>query len=622
MLGQESQHQTPLQAVRQTQSPSPMYSQPGLIEESALGIDSIQTLQRAGGDIQQHSLKSEINSMDLLVSAASAITTVSNTSMTTTTTTTSSISSQFQSSYAGNIFESQSSTASAMHLNGAHADSTETAPGSHLYVQESPKAVHRTSPPLSKKQVKPLIPAMFDRPRDLSPSMAVHETSIPTIATTTAQYTDVRPISPQWSLPRLIMDQSVLSSLMNHLSSDSTFEVIGYLGGVTIQLHELHSNGTQQGYSGIDYTICHVTHFVPCQRTFGNFIANEAQETCDSYQQAIDYFNAKKVSCIGWYKSVSPMVQPLPNKLDIQRQSNLQRLHPGCVGVLLSVTSSNRPSRFFPEVADPTIGAPIVAPINAITAFKTSYEQTSIGWSVVPEEVVAAVLEQSFVEPDNLRSSYQLLIKSLNESIDIHKFALDELNSDDSSRSLINMELERFLRSLWHSGILEASKAADSEYSQVSTSAAAVKEWINGKLEALQNTYMKKCQKSMLTPSEERCNLALENIIRESLSKSHNPSITAVAHLSRSLSNATSTLSHSTPVPSAYSNIRKIIQNDPLDPSDTFEPPKKIRKTRKDKGEKRKRKGPPELLSSVEEGSPPVQEFEDGVEEGDVYSPN
>ena len=121
--------------------------------------------------------------------------------------------------------------------------------------------------------------------------------------------------------------------------------------------------------------------------------------------------------------SKTPMIQLTPSKADIRKQQQLQDTCPGSVAVLLSLTSSNRPSRFFPEVADPGIGASIVAPIHNIAAFRTIYERvegaSGEGWSVSPEEIVAAVLEQPFTDPDSIRSRHQLLIVSLHFDLNL-----------------------------------------------------------------------------------------------------------------------------------------------------------------------------------------------------------
>jgi hypothetical protein len=74
--------------------------------------------------------------------------------------------------------------------------------------------------------------------------------------------------------PRIIIDQSVLMCLLDHLASDPSFEVMGYLGGKVIRIPDLDVNSVKghhqekelNGGGRSDYLICHVTHWMPSER--------------------------------------------------------------------------------------------------------------------------------------------------------------------------------------------------------------------------------------------------------------------------------------------------------------------------------------------------------------------
>lgn len=58
------------------------------------------------------------------------------------------------------------------------------------------------------------------------------------------------------SKPRVVIDQSIVTALIDHAYSDSRFPVLGYLGG------KLANDDVLEG----DETVVHVSHFVASER--------------------------------------------------------------------------------------------------------------------------------------------------------------------------------------------------------------------------------------------------------------------------------------------------------------------------------------------------------------------
>ncbi|KAI9336851.1 hypothetical protein DFJ73DRAFT_18522 [Zopfochytrium polystomum] len=70
--------------------------------------------------------------------------------------------------------------------------------------------------------------------------------------------------------PKMVLDQSVATGLLDHMFSDPSFEVIGYLGGLQRRVRDfLPGYGRNKP---TDIVVCHVTHFFPCSRSMPGFL--------------------------------------------------------------------------------------------------------------------------------------------------------------------------------------------------------------------------------------------------------------------------------------------------------------------------------------------------------------
>jgi hypothetical protein len=177
------------------------------------------------------------------------------------------------------------------------------------------------------------------------------------------------------------------------------------------------------------------------------------------------------------------------------------------------MSSANRPSRFFPEVAEPGIGGvigggggvPIVGALSGVRGFRTittsmttipnahggAEERNILEQAVMEaEEIPCGVLESlssSFLpDPDGLRSRNRVLLNSLKESVGLHQFATmgSDIGIGDMQEGL-DRELEGYLRNVWSGGILQVSKELDEGFRDVSKAVTGLKGWILERLERL-----------------------------------------------------------------------------------------------------------------------------------------
>ncbi|KAJ3292498.1 hypothetical protein HDU79_001373 [Rhizoclosmatium sp. JEL0117] len=114
--------------------------------------------------------------------------------------------------------------------------------------------------------------------------------------------------------------------------------------------------------------------------------------------------------------------------------------------MLVQVTTANRPSRFFPEVADPRPPAPLVAPVHCLRAFRVVTlavpDQPDVV-NVEADEVFVGVLEQLYPSPSVLRNVNNTLNTAIADSLQLYQ----QLHSHLPSHSTAASELDNTLSS-------------------------------------------------------------------------------------------------------------------------------------------------------------------------------
>ncbi|KAJ3094961.1 hypothetical protein HDU97_007416 [Phlyctochytrium planicorne] len=418
---------------------------------------------------------------------------------------------------------------------------------------------------------------------------------------------------------RLVIEQSVVSGMLGHLFGDtSTFEVFGYMGGSIRRAADMclppvpysyYANGSTTPTTALlpgEVIVTYVSHFIPCKRSLDGIISGELSEDPDSYKDCLAKFAELGVECVGWYRSNNPMKQPIPGNYDVFKQSKMQAIHPYSLGIILSLTSSNRPSRFFPEVAEAAFGSALVAPVHSLKAFRAQSEKVNTDSGDVistsaAEEVLVAVHEQPFMVPASIFSSTSHLSATLRESIDAYNFLLSDSASPLQSHSklLLDDDFESFLTDFWKRGVLDTASALARNHSNIARAKSIVGAWMNRKLSCLKTAY------ESASPAD-RSALSFDDSLSQTLARiSERDNATdvfsqSISRLVTSLSSGSTSPAMSAPNPSFMYPPTFLPSNpDPHSRSSHTRTPsgalqqgdgKRVRRTRKDKGEKRKRK--------------------------------
>ncbi|KAJ3212728.1 hypothetical protein HDU67_003645 [Dinochytrium kinnereticum] len=438
-------------------------------------------------------------------------------------------------------------------------------------------------------------------------------------------------------LQRMVMDQSVATGLLEHMFSDaSTFEVVGYIGGSIRRVPDLSLPPMQYTYfapgtssASLAYVpgeviVTYVTHFFPCERTMEGMLSGELKETQTSYQNCLAHFKKVGVECVGWYRSNNPMKQPIPSKSDVMKQSQMQRLHPCSLGIIMSLTSSNRPSRFFPEVAEPAFGSPLVAPIHSLTAFRAYSEMITtetgeMASGSAAEEILVAVYEQALPDPALLESSVKSLSISLKESIEAYELLVGDASQNSPlshNKQLLDSEFGGFMNSFWRYGVIDTVQNVDHSFNKLARAKALVSSWIDSKMASLREAFQTAAT-SLGVEGESQRFQSFEEIVSELsqryTDRSSDPVSQTLSRLVTTLSapikppiapsqphhnsvvtiqsNASSYTSGPRETPTKHRHQSLKILTDALPYPDAHNGAiKRVRRTRKDKGEKRKQR--------------------------------
>ncbi|KAJ3329440.1 hypothetical protein HDU76_007906 [Blyttiomyces sp. JEL0837] len=518
--------------------------------------------------------------------------------------------------------------------------STPQASSSASIISQSPAPSYSAKPPPVPQQQQRQ--AQIGSPQLTQP--ATPQTFFTPVVNSASPYTGSPMVIPQpiildtpessWLPPRMVLDQSIATCLMDHMFSDPAFEIMGYLGGRILKVKDLLPGYGKSGPA--DVYVCHVTHFLASERSVGSLYLGDVAETDDAYAKALSFFNEMRVDFVGWYKSNNPMKQPIPSQQDLKRQHELQLHHPGCIGLILSMTCSNRPSRFFPEVADPAITSPFVAPVHCMRAFRAVSDRSGGGAGgdglglgvaqqlVEADEVFVAVLEQAFMDPDAVRSLHRGLSTALDESVNAYDATASNFTATSGTthqRLVLDTQMDSYLMNFWNSGILEAARGVQYELERVAIAKASIREWVMGRIDALKGVYdsaLSKAREMGIAGTGAALPKSFDQVLKEiTIIKSdpqHDPLQTSLTKLITGMSTSSSiaptplinpTAITTGPLPTLinplFPNIHQHPGHDPsfnashvaalhaaMAGSDLGS--KKARKTRKDKGEKRKRK--------------------------------
>jgi len=125
---------------------------------------------------------------------------------------------------------------------------------------------------------------------------------------------------------QLLVDDAVISGILDHAYSDTTNEIIGHLGGT----YDKQRN------------VARCTHICPIQRYVKELKKDSVEGDDIDQVEAKNMFEQQEVAVLGWYHS-HPRIKPFPSAKDLQMQQDFQKQVEHSVGIICSTWfSSNR----------------------------------------------------------------------------------------------------------------------------------------------------------------------------------------------------------------------------------------------------------------------------------------
>ncbi|KAL6620895.1 hypothetical protein U3516DRAFT_627533 [Neocallimastix sp. 'constans'] len=311
---------------------------------------------------------------------------------------------------------------------------------------------------------------------------------------------------------KVIIDQSVYNMLLSQALSDKYNSVLGYLGGSFICIPNNNSNNitniSNSSSSSLnkkeEINVCHITHYISSEREIGDLISNNINEVKTSFSDAIQYFESKKVSCVGWYKSTRINKPLLPTFNDIAKQTRLQQLIPNGVGILLSTNHFNYDLKEQSSLLDNLKSMIIYQtylkdPKNDITLklfdndkkiditsinenpFKRLLFHKNLKYYCVP----FGIANQLYPNVDSLENNQKSLLNSLRESRQAYMGQALDSKSRMGQKMFIDAEYESFLMNYWKNSVLNTGHLIDQSYKNLSIKKFQLKKIINSKLNTL-----------------------------------------------------------------------------------------------------------------------------------------
>ncbi|KAJ3031671.1 hypothetical protein HDV00_008217, partial [Rhizophlyctis rosea] len=289
---------------------------------------------------------------------------------------------------------------------------------------------------------------------------------------------------------RAIIDQSIITALLEQTYSDTRYGILGYLGGAfhTVDAASSSSSATPS-QSSAKLIICHVSHIIPSERSLEQLLIGNVEEKDGAFKEALKEFEKLGVQCVGWYRSDDGMKGFQPTRKDLSKQTFLQRtIHPSCIGILTTLASSNNPNRRYPDAPRAPPLVPLQAPSHALLTFRATYDdadiphETSISststtvdplyaptpeWhptslyyhnSLKPLRVLSAQHSQPYTSPHSIRQTLKTLKQTLDESVALYRLAAAECSGNPIRRMFLDSEFDAFLMGFWKMSVLGVEK--------------------------------------------------------------------------------------------------------------------------------------------------------------------
>ncbi|KAJ3154475.1 hypothetical protein HDU86_004604 [Geranomyces michiganensis] len=311
----------------------------------------------------------------------------------------------------------------------------------------------------------------------------------------------------------VVLDKSVLTAIVNQAYSDTRYSTVGFLGGLW------KSVTVERDGKKLAKIVCHVSQFYAVERQIVDLMQGNVAEDPSSIVHAVGKFHEKDLECVGWYRrfivnSNDPSRPLQPTSEDIAKQAFVQTLIPDGVGVLVSVASSNNPSRLQPFVPRSAVGIPLVAPMHALMAFRAC-TQTSDGvletnkvYPPYPDEnplpffrelvfhtdllalrIPIGLRDEPYMSSDALRGLHRALQLTLTESRQVYLAQASVCGTDSARRMFLESDYDNFLMNFWRRSVVGAFNALDQELQTIGSKTAWKEAAIAEKLSELKGAF-------------------------------------------------------------------------------------------------------------------------------------
>lgn len=224
---------------------------------------------------------------------------------------------------------------------------------------------------------------------------------------------------------RVLVDQAVLSGILDHAYSDPINEIIGHLGG---------------RWNESTHTV-YITCFSPSARLIEELRPDSVEGKPTDQLVANQRFNEHGAEYMGWYHS-HPRIKPLPSHKDLQMQSEMQSQVPPSVGLICS--------SWWPASA--AAKEPALQLSHYFNAFRV---QQSPAGSVEAVKVCWGVTQRSYEESHAQEGMHQTLEVVLSEAEETCEWRCNQLPELPSAQATVKLEYDAFLGRFMKEGIME-----------------------------------------------------------------------------------------------------------------------------------------------------------------------
>ncbi|RUS27635.1 hypothetical protein BC938DRAFT_482964 [Jimgerdemannia flammicorona] len=288
-------------------------------------------------------------------------------------------------------------------------------------------------------------------------------------------------LPPPPSTPRVVIDQSIVTALIDHAYSDSRSTVLGYLGGKMMNDDALEREDA----------FVHISQFLASERSVPSMLTDMVTEMDGSLEHALDVFREAGLNCL------------TPSRADTLKQLRLQSKTPYCVGIVVSASITPRPSILSNDYSYNELSQQIAAfrAVEASTAIESPGDVTEMRDNTKrvrmfrATRVVFGVNQQLYTEPHVLRQMALTLTTTLNETRQAYAAQLMDCNDRPSRRMFVDSEYENFLMHFWRENVVQMKKSVDQDFLSLAVSKHDVKRLVSDRMDSIIGAWRKQILK-------------------------------------------------------------------------------------------------------------------------------